>query len=108
VNSSALDLNTAFDRAFAGASARDASQRARVPLASVALGQPFFRESNPHELCVRATQVALVDDDELPVVVIASEHFEGPHPVGRVFAMRGSQTVRLVDVVTPLKARARG
>jgi hypothetical protein len=102
-----LSIDTAFDHALAGATARDSA--ALVPVARVAYGQPFIRDSAPHELLVRATQVAFVEDDDIAVVVIAADRFDphDPPPIGRVFAINRKHTVRLVDVLRPLKTEAR-
>lgn len=59
---------------------------------------------------MRAQGVAMVDDDEVAVVVIACTRFDqqadAPHPCGRVFGMPRAHTVRKVTILKPLVAEA--
>lgn len=102
----ALHVETAFDRAFTGANARDA-QAALQPVRDLPAGQPFIRDHAPHEMCVRGTRVPLLERGEVTVVVIAVDGDGDTSQVGRVFAMPGHHTVRLVDVIAPLRGKAR-
>jgi hypothetical protein len=108
INAHEIHIATAFDHALAGANARDGAQQALVPLHEIALGETFIRDTAPHQLLVRAVGVALVEDDELPVVVIGCQRFDQGESIGRVFALKTRHTVRRVEVTRPLQVRARG
>lgn len=103
----ALHVDSAFERAHAGAAERDA-RAALQPVRDIGPGQPFILDSKPHEMCIRGTRVPGLEPGEVTVVVIAVDGGGDVTQVGRIFSMQAHHTVRVVDVVAPLKGKARG
>lgn len=108
----------AVERAFNAEFSRQPASRghaAPVPVNDVVPGQSFVRDSDPDRLLVRAYASSDIREHSalnarfryVCVVVIATSQFDNGRRVGEVFYMPTHETVRLVDVVSPLKAEAR-
>lgn len=104
-SANALHIDTAFDRALAGAQAREAAGAALCAVREIKRGEVFIRDCAPHELCVCGSRVPLLEPGEVVVVVVACQSGDNPEAVGRVFTMQGHHTVRRAEIVAPLKVR---
>ena len=79
------------------------SHRISAPVAvrSVPYGKPFLIDSAPGALFARVRDDLPVSES-VPVVIIATPP-QQPEELGRVFGLSPLHTVRLVDVIQPVK-----
>ncbi len=109
----AATLNAQFSREFAGAAQPSSRPRAghAAPIFArdVQPGEHFIIDSAPFALYVRAYFLDAHPDsfDSVPVVVIAAANGTAHVQVGCVSNLSPIQTVRVVEVLGPLQARAR-
>ena len=108
----ATALGQQFDREFAGSKppARGSCGAYAAPifLRDVEHGQAFIIDSEPQLLYVRARfGDQVLRQPTIPVVVIAAMDAAEHANVGRIADFEPLVTVRLVDIVRPIQARAR-
>lgn len=108
----AATLNSQFAREFGCATNPAASPRAGyaapIYLRDVEYGQHFIFDSEPHTMYVLAQfGFGKYTDGQIAVVAIAAAAQEGHVKVGTISEHMPLQTVRLVDVLSPLQVRAR-
>ena len=109
----AAKLNAQFDQQFKAAvthaNRQCAGHAAPIFARDVQPGEHFIIDSAPFALYVRAYFLDAHPDsfDSVPVVVIAAANGAAHVQVGCVSNLSPIQTVRLVDVMGPLQARAR-
>lgn len=107
----AAALDSQFAREFAPPAPPAASPRpgyaAPTYLRDVRYGQHFMFDSEPHALYVLAQfGFGKYTDGLIAVVVIAAATNDGYDKVGTISEHAPLQTVRLVDVLSPVKVRA--